>query len=404
MRINMNDYENDELSFTEAAWDSLYDTVDNSEYPDRDAELIYNSLETCLKRISFGDYLKRFIYRKAELDIPFPDVPLADYQAIIKGSFSDTETPPSFEYTTAKLSALSKNWLTQKTVKRRVVFLLGFGLAMDVDDVNLFLTKALQEPGINAKNPFEVVCWYCYKNGYNFLKFEQLWELYSMNADGNTKSQTSYSDYTIGLRSSLGQIHDDCALMTYLSKLMTTDNESCMSVTSRECFMNLYNKSRDIIATIYNNSGDSHKEITREDVTVSDFENIICAAVPVDRHGNLTPAKMSSLNDLFDGRRFSRQHIGDILSGQTEINRFDLITLNFFIFSQTLDEYKNVRERYTAFTESTNTLLSRCFMGKIYVQNPYECFLLMCILSEDPLGTYADVWELSYNKGEEAAD
>ena len=50
------------------------------------------------------------------------------------------------------------------------------------------------------------------------------------------------------------------------------------------------------------------------------------------------------------------------------------------------------------FLDSTNEILEKCFMGKFYIQNPYECFLLMCMLSDDPLGTYADVWELSYEK------
>ena len=36
-------------------------------------------------------------------------------------------------------------------------------------------------------------------------------------------------------------------------------------------------------------------------------------------------------------------------------------------------------------------------MGELYVANPYECFILMCILSDDPLGTYADVWEMAYD-------
>ena len=44
----------------------------------------------------------------------------------------------------------------------------------------------------------------------------------------------------------------------------------------------------------------------------------------------------------------------------------------------------------------TNGYLADCSMGSLYITNPYECFVLMCILSEDPLGTYADVWELSY--------
>ena len=35
-------------------------------------------------------------------------------------------------------------------------------------------------------------------------------------------------------------------------------------------------------------------------------------------------------------------------------------------------------------------------MGPLYIANPYECFILMCLLSEDPLGTYSDVLEVSY--------
>ena len=135
---------------------------------------------------------------------------------------------------------------------------------------------------------------------------------------------------------------------------------------------------------------------TRADITESDIEHIICAAIPTDRHGNLTPSKASKLNEQFAGKRFSRQRIGEILSGNTEINRFDLITLNFFVFSQKLSEYPEAKNRFTQFLKSTNLILNKCFMGNLYIQNPYECFILMCILSLDPLGTYADVWELSY--------
>ena len=112
----------------------------------------------------------------------------------------------------------------------------------------------------------------------------------------------------------------------------------------------------------------------------------------------MTPSKASKLNEQFGGRRFSRQRIGDILSGKTEVTRFELITLNFFVFSQKLDEYPDPKVRYQKFHETTDEMLERCFLGKLYIPNPYECFILMCILSDDPLGTYADVWELSYNK------
>lgn len=426
---DMRDYD-----FTDVAWESLYDAVDDIQFLDKDAHLIYNSLKNRLKNRSFGDYLKRYIYLKAELTEPFAEVPLNEYQLIIRSAFADNHTPPSFTATTAKLSALSKNWLTQQTVKRNVVFLLGFGLNMSVEDVNMFLTKALREQEINPKNPFEVICWYCYKKQYNYLKFEQLWETYNDIPTNSSERMKMYSEHTIGVRNSMHSIHDDVALIAHLSEMKVAENISVMSVTARECFDVLYDETRELIAQLYNmyvseqhsdavceyiqklsrneRLFDSEKQkrieqfrsnmklFTRQDITESDIEHIICAAVPTDRHGNLTPSKASKLNEQFAGKRFSRQRIRDIRSGNVEITRFDLITLNFFVFSQKLDKYPDAKRRYEAFLDSTNAILERCFMGTLYIQNPYECFILMCILSEEPLGTYADVWELSYDGGE----
>ena len=416
--------------FTNNAWEALYTVVDSSYFQDKDADLIYTALEKRLKFIPFGEYLKRYIYRKAELTDPYETVSLKVYQQIIKGAFSDNNTPQAFEPTTAKLSALSKNWLTQPTVKRKVVFLLGFGLAMSEDDVNEFLTKALREQGINAKNPFEVICWYCYKNRYGYLKFEKLWKTFCDTPPNSLDIKLLYSDLTIGVRNTVNSINSDVALITFVSKLKAPDNNPQLSVTARKSFDELFKQARELVAMIYNMEEERQhrnevaqyqsmllnndkisdtdrlsrvarkkeqlKVYTSNDITESDLEHIISSAIPVDRYGNLTPSKASKLNAQFSGKRFSRQHISDILAGKADVTRFDLITLNFFNYSQTLDEYPNTKARYMSFIKTTNKLLDQCFLGELYISNPYECFVLMCILSDDPLGTYADVWELSY--------
>lgn len=394
----------DDLDFTHYAMESLYDTVDDTYFRDQDCRLIYNALRHRLKAIPFGDYLKRYIYQKAGLDGKYNEIPLREYQQIIKDSFYDNDTPPSFMTSTAKLSTLSKNWLTQQTVNRKVVFLLGFGLRMSVEDVNSFLTKALRESEINFKDPFEVICWYCYKHRYSYLKYEKLMQIYEETPPNSLDMRLVYEDYTINVRSRMYTIHDDAALIFYVSKLKTEDNIAHFSVAARKNFDRLYDEARDLIADLYNRSAEESagkfrekRVFTREEITGSDIEHIICSAIPVDRHGNLTPGKNSKLHHQFMGKRFSRQRIHDILANNLEINRFDLITLNFFIFSQKVDERPNAKRRYIEFIDMTNNILETCCMGKIYIANPYECFILMCILSEDPMGTYADVWELSYN-------
>lgn len=421
----------EDCDFTGDAWELMFDVVDNTQFLDKDAQLIYDSLRNRLKVRSFGDYLRRYIYRKAGLTEPFREVPLEEYRLIINCSFSDNHTPASFFNTSSKLSALSKNWLTQQTVRRNVVFLLGFGLNMSVDDVDMFLSKVLREQKINPKDPFEVICWYCYKNGYNFLKFEQLWQIYTDLLPDPFNIENFDDELTVNIRNSMRSINGDKSLIEYLAKLKANGKMSVISVTAKKCFDELYNEARDLIANMYNAYESEEHEIAlsgyikkllynermedmekqkrvrefrsrkkvfcREDITESDIEHIICSAIPTDKHGNIVPGRASKLNEQFAGKRFSRQHICDILTGEAQVTRFDLITLNFFLFSQKLDVYSDAKIRYIEFQNSTNKILERCSFGRLYVQNPYECFVLMCILSNDPLGTYADVLEMSYN-------
>lgn len=418
-----------EFDFTAAAWESLYDVVNDMQFIDKDAQLIYDSLKHRLKICHFGDYLKRYIYLKAELTEKFSKISLKEYQLIIKSSFSDNHTPASFYTTTAKLSALSKNWLTQQTVKRNVVFLLGFGLNMSVDDVNMFLTKALCEQEINSKNPFELICWYCYHKRFNYIKFVQLWKIYNNIPINSFENGCILTEQTIGVKNLMNSIYDEKSIIAHLTKLKANEKMSAMSRTMKQCFDELYDEARELIAKMYNTYDEEYeidvqeyiyklshndrlynferqkqieqfrlkrKVFCKDDITESDMERIICSAIPKDRHGNLTPSKASKLNEQFAGKRFSRQRIRDILSGNIEVTRFDLITINFFVFSQKMDEYTDSKVRYLKFYKSMNNILGKCFLGKLYIQNPYECFVLMCILSADPLGTYADVLELSY--------
>lgn len=385
--------------FTSRAWEALYDAVDSRYFRDRDAALIYAALQSRLRFISFGEYLKRYIYRKAALSAPFESVPLKEYQQIIRDSFAEQLTPPSFTPTTAKLSALSKNWLTQHTVSRSVVFLLGFGLSMSAEDVNEFLTKALREQAINPKSPFEVICWYCYKNRFRYPKFERLWQIFLDNKPNSLDMNLLYSDLTIGVQPVMRRIDSDAALLAYLSRWKASNNAPQLSVSARKSFDGLFERAKELVAALYNaeeEAGRSRRTYRGDEITESDLEHIISSAIPLDRHGNLSPGKASRLNAQFAGKRFSRQRISEILAGKAEVTRFDLITLQFFIYSQTLEDFPNIKARYVSFIETTNRILSQCLLGELYIANPYECFVLMCILSEDPLGTYADVWELSY--------
>lgn len=418
-------------TFTRVATDWLYDTVDHEKFGERDAELIYKAMEEDFKPVHFGQHLQHFIFKKLGMEGEYTDLSVRDYQAVIVDAFRDHGTPASFTPTTAKLSALAKNWLTQQSVKRQAVLLLGFGLKMSVEEVNGFLYKTLHEPLLNDQNPFEKICMYCYQHGYGYFKFQQLWQIYEQSQPSQLDMKLIYDCHPAGREESYAAIHDDSKLLSDLADLKKHGGDRFSDLLFAR-FLSLYDQARDLIAEMYSQSQDkddlvmarrlqeklehndrlydyekqervrraedAHEAFTREDITESDLEHILCSAIPVDKNGNLIPAKRSALNAQFEGKRFSRKHINDILLRKSDPERFDLITLNFLIYALQVDREPNAQRRFDRFIQSTDSILKDCYMGPLYVVNPYECFVIMCILSVSPLETYTDVIERSYQE------
>lgn len=421
----MDDY-NSSLNFTLNSEDGFFDAVDDVKFYDEDAETIYNHLKNKMKLIPFGDYLKRYIFNLAGFDGKFSDVDIREYQDIIIESFTENATPKSFTETSAKLRALTKNWLTQTSVNRNVIFLLGFGLRMSVRDVSDFLVHAQHEHDFNFKNPFEVICWYCYKNGYKYPKFVQLIDAY--NEMPYNRGYLN-SDATIGVRDLFMRIDSEDELMAKLAEIKTENSGHLFSVTAGRYFNILYDKAREIIAENYSEDAQAEagskasayleksenstllsieeknlraakiragaKTYTIDDITEADVEKFLCCGVPFDSKGNLFKFSKSSLAKHFSNKRMSRQHLHDVLSKKSDVDRFDLITLNFFIHAMN-DENDDGKVRLLDFINDTNIILNECCMGDMYIANPYECFLQMCMLSDWPMGVYSDVLEKSF--------
>ena len=417
-----------DLDFTFWARERFYDVADDPYFQQGDPQLIYDALKKQMRMVPFGEYLKRYIFEKAKMPGQYAQVPAKQYIDTLCMEFQDRQTPCSFRPTSVRLRSAARNWLEERTVSRSAVLLLGFGLGMSAADVNDFLTKALQEPGLNAKDPFEAICWYCYREGRGFGYFNELWAAYQDGPRPKAPPPPEDPDGTAAYGRRLSRVNGEDELMAYLAGLPIAKGTRRQSVTARKTFDALYSEACGHVARILTEASrddagiaarrleeelerndriwdEQRRERVRraqegytafraEDISPADMESVLFAAVPLDRHGNLLPLKSSELCEQFAGRRLSRKRISEILSGDAPITRFDLITLNFFNCSQR-DTVK-IRQRYADFIASSNALLKDCAMGPLYVVNPYECFLLMCMLTEDPLGTFADVWERSF--------
>ena len=396
----MSEFQFSEMDFTIRSTEVFYEAVDLDDFRDKDAETIYRYLQEEIRPIPFGDYLKRYLFKQMGMTGDFRAIDTNTYKDAIKIAFAENHTPKSFGETSAKIGALAKNWLSQAYVNRSVVFLLGFGLNMELKDVSDFLTKALLEYDINFKDPIEILCWYCFKKGYKFPKFEQLrTSFFEMKKTG---SGAIYSDKTMSLRTAIYSINDDESLMSFLSAFVEPPGRKPFRVTTKEIFSNRYARCKEIIAEYYNADEEereksySQRNWTTEDITEGDVEKVLMSGIPMDPNGNLVKMSSSSLGKYLGNKRLSRQHLNDLITEEVAPDRFDLITLQFFIYSQDIEYADDNKNRLFAFIEDTNKMLEDCGMGELYLANPYESFLMMCMVSDCPLATYADVWEMSY--------
>lgn len=418
-------YNDSEFEFTNRAERIVESTVsDLGSSPDPDT--VYANLKEKLNPKPFSDYLKRYIYRKAEIKKNKDEVTDDEYRDIIILAFTENNTPASFDDNRTSLKSAAQNWLKQRTASRNTVLLLGFGLRMSAEDVNGLLVKALHEQEIDFHNYFEVLCWYCYKNEYRYPKFKKLLEEYSDITDPSGDNRT---ENTAVIRSRVQGINGDDELMKHLFLTGTSSVTTSFSRTAFSEFTALYKRSQEITAKMINEmNADDHlvkkteyekklidscrytgteikdmltafdaalETIPADQITPADIERMICAAVPKTANGNMS-LNYSDLKEQFEGKLFSRQRIAKILNSTRRTERFDIITLSFFIYSQEYDDRKSAMERYHEYAEKTNRILERCSMGNIYPPNPYEAFILMCVLSDDPLCMYSDVMEMGF--------
>ncbi len=390
--------------FTGSAWESLYGVIEDPYFRRKNASLIYEALDQNLKVVPFCMFLKRYIYRRAGLTGDINEIQDDVYYIIIRDSFKDNHTPRSFAPTSAKFSQLAGNWLTQYSAKRSTVFLLGFGLKMSLEDVEVFLVKVLREQSFDKYDPFEVICRYCFQNRFGFPKYDEL------NSKFESLSPNDVSFDALQSHTEFSDLTSEDKLMEYLAYLKFTYSVSHSGNMLIRQYAELFEKAKEkaavlmntmevdseLISSVLSDSPVKKKHYSADMISAGDIEKLISAAVPVDKSGNLISCKKSKLNLQFSGKRFSRQRVNEILNSVIKADRFDFIILNFFIISQT--KFASVKDRYMAFIDTSNEILEKAGFGKLYVVNPYECFLMMCSITPDPLETYSDVIEKSYRK------
>ncbi len=396
MSIFLNDYDFErtirDYEFTRKARSRIREMVSSESFLDMSGDEILRFLLDRMEIVPFRDHLKRYLYKHAGIRDDFRSVPDKVWQKTIEYAFEENHAPHSFGPSSTRWSATVRNWLNADRVRRSTVFLLGFGLRMPPEAVSEWLTKVLKEDDFRLDDPEELVYGYCFAHGLPYARAHAWLEQYAALPE-SVRGKRSAAGYFPG---------DDRQLESCLRALKADRRHLENEERKTHCFRELYGRSREKIAAVYNRDEEEkpakeRRRWTAEDVSPADLEQMLCSGIPVTASGNLTKASQSLLNRHFESFRPSRQHIDGILKGQLHPDRYDLLTLSFFVHSW--DEGGS-EERLQVFLEETNNLLHSCQMGNLYPVHPYEAFLLICILSDFPLPLYAEVWESSYGLGE----
>ena len=362
--------------------------IESSQFESMSSDTIFRYLTKQMEMVSFGDYLKRYIYEGAEIKIPFCDVPEKYYIDYIAESFAMNRAPHAFAPVKTRWSNIIKRWLRSDSVKRSTVFLLGFGLNMSDKDVSEFLTKVLKEQDFRFEIPEEAVFWHCYHHGLPYSKALAL-----LNDCNNVKAgveTTVASGFWENVQSVLKvYLTNESKLKEYLI-FLKNENPAIGDTVFLE-FTKLYDRALE-----------SARRMMQEEnkkVSAYDIENMLYGGIQNTESKNLPPVSKSVLSGYFYKMRLSRQRISRLLRREAEVSRFDIFTLLFLIYAVTVDS-EWPESRYIRFVDEANEILGKCRMMGIYPVNPYECFVLMCLLTEEPLTVYNDIWEMSYDEEE----
>ena len=404
------------LDFTLKAGNEIRNLISKKDFSERDSELVFQYLTNHLEYIPFGMYLRRYMYYRMGITKDFESVKISDFRSFLLDCFHETHTPKSFHETSTTISVLIEGWLNAATVSRENVFLLGFALKMPVDDVSTFLTRAIFDTDFNFNVPEEVIYWHCFRNDlsarYAVRLIEKYYEECVLHPVSSAPDRTPASvpvrnspadslDLTItaGERQLIGKSDDD--ILHYLYDRSRKQHFYRYSLTGYHQFCVLIDEAKREIANVRATQGDftmleEDMRKSKKAVREADIEKELYCAVPVNEKGNRKRISVAKLGKSFAEHRLTRQRMSRLLNKKARITRFDLITLLFLITSLR-EANKTPSQRYNDFVQNTEDILRKCFMGPLNLSNLYEAFVLACILTEDPLLTFSDVWDQAYS-------
>lgn len=314
---------------------------------------------------------------------------------------------------------------------RDKVFILAVALNLDYGQTMELLLKASKERIINYKNPYEVMLMFYIKkheNVYNsYTKLRNAYEQISLRDEirkdlttldyansykhvsdeesllnfvcdlPNTSSKSAYDTFGKGLGELVERLTDDDVYARIGDHLISLIYNEEDSVNFLATFVNI---SDDVLKRLYHRVSKEKQE---------DKKRYINNAILEDLFGSTSIRKGDIVFDFLSKAAWRAGDLRQLAAGTRHIRRNDIITLYFYkyiaegYFENILDffgykteyiiEFKNediimLQRIFDNFKAYINEALIKSGFGEFYLPNPYEGFLMRCLLTDDPLNAY----------------
>lgn len=361
---------------------------------------IYRFAETLLRKKSFGEFLSRFLSDSGRSEgnskvfIKYCKGKYADSGIIDAPSLFGNQNPLSRDVLRRQL----KNWFEGGvTPERESIFKLAFALNFTCPELEYFLKCGLCDRNINFKSAAEVAA-------YGSLRFgkEYSYALDILEKASNIEAEPFdeiRAVFTERFEEFFDNIRSEDELLIYVARLLASDSDPQISASVRENYKDLISalaQTADADKQLYETNGayeNGNISFAAIEHYLYGFTDDSDYAVYVN--GNIAGSKYNKLGELkwFFSTLLRRTDLGAMYREEKKISRDTILTLAFFSVCENRSE-STVEELVLEINEYLNVSRFEEFNFAL----PYDMFLYMCLQTNDPIGSFRNVWKKSWKE------
>lgn len=399
------------------------------------------------QRLTWGAHIKRYIYEKAysgKKDMKMKDLSREEMEQFIYDAFEENgmKNRGSIHPGTATtLKSQLGRWLDSpvEKISRDTCFLFAFGLNMSEVDVSYMLQNVLRKADFNAKDYKEAIYYYCLCNNYKYKSTKNPKEMSGAKSPEQCKSVEDWLEkyeqlevsyrykeplQTYILVDSLREITEDVsptAFVRYLEKLKRQSEDNKNSNTAKRILKEKLNSllywlsPKEYILSEEKSISDYAYDMLRQKEEAVDLGKLVSALLTIPTEDIQLSLQLDELvrEDIIRFPSWTEESLTKkIYEKTTHVSREDILIATFLVEmmefekrlkeetegqlpgKQSLKEGKSTYQKRKAwFIQEANWALEESGFCEMYLLNPFELFLVSCLLQNKPMEYFLAAWK-----------